>query len=182
VTEPADEVLVTRCRNGDQSAFGRLVERYQKPLFNGCLRIVNSYADAQDVVQTVFLKAYENLGSFDPRYKFFSWIYRMMVNESLNLVQSRKPLADLSHDVVSADKSPEEQVTEEQLSSELQGALMELEPDRRAIVVLKYFADLSYRELSFVFEVPEKTIKSRLYGARQALCGILSKRGFTAHG
>jgi len=178
----ADEVLVARCLEGDTEAFDLLIRRYEKPIFNGCLRMVKDYQDAQDVTQTVFLKAYQKLDTFDPSYRFFSWIYRMMINESLNFLGKRRPSAELDHTLASDTKTPEEKLVEDQLNGALQDALMDLKEEQRAVVVLRYFGDLSYRELSFVFDLPEKTIKSRLYAARQQLSSALCGKGMGTHG
>ena len=85
-----DAELVNRCLSGDQLAFEPLVTRYQKVLFNVALRMVGNYEDARDIAQTAFVKAFEKLDTYDPRYRFFSWIYRIMMNESLNYLQRRK--------------------------------------------------------------------------------------------
>jgi RNA polymerase sigma-70 factor (ECF subfamily) len=182
MTDQSDEVLVARCLEGDTAAFDELVRRYEKPVFNGCLRMVKVYQDAQDVTQTVFLKAYQKLDTFDPGFRFFSWIYRMMINESLNFLARRRPEVEIDHQAADSRKNPEEVLVEEQVSSSLQEALMGLKEELRAVVVLRYFGDLSYRELSFVFDVPEKTIKSRLYTARQQLSMAMCRRGMGAHG
>ena len=86
MAEISDEKLVSRCKAGDLNAFDQLLLKYQKPLYNSCLRLVRDEEDAQDVVQIVFLKAFENLATFDTNRRFFSWIYKIMVNESLNNV------------------------------------------------------------------------------------------------
>ena len=82
-----DQTLVVRCRNGDRAAFGALVVRYQKPVYNAALRMLRDPEDARDVTQTTFLKAFARLEDFDPRFKFFSWLYRIAINESINLDQ-----------------------------------------------------------------------------------------------
>jgi RNA polymerase sigma-70 factor, ECF subfamily len=92
MTDENDErVWVARCLKGDASAFEPLVARYERPLFAVALRLVTNYEDARDVTQNVFIRAYEHLGSFDPERRFFSWIYRIAVNESLNLRRTRRP-------------------------------------------------------------------------------------------
>ncbi|MGA3244717.1 MAG: sigma factor, partial [Bacteroidota bacterium] len=78
--EPNDKDLVKRCLSGDQKAFEILLERYQKPVFNIALRVLSNTDDAADVTQATFVKAYEKLNSYDNRYKFFSWLYRIAVN------------------------------------------------------------------------------------------------------
>ena len=82
-----DAQLLQRFREGDREAFTELVIRYQKPIYNAAFWVVRKAEDASDVTQTVFLKVVERLDEYDPQYKFFSWIYRIAVNESLNLLR-----------------------------------------------------------------------------------------------
>jgi RNA polymerase sigma-70 factor (ECF subfamily) len=182
MAEDADARLVARCLDGDMAAFDQLIERYQKPLYNGCLRLVGSAEDAQDTLQTVFLKAYQKLETFDRERRFFSWIYKMMVNEALNSIARRKQFEELSPNLAAPGGSPEELFAQSRLSDRVQDALMTLKPDYRAVIVLKYFGDLSYRELSYVFDVPLKTVKSRLYAARQKLGALIAAEGIASHG
>ena len=161
---PADEqdrALVKRCLDGDPDAVGELVDRYQKPLFNVALRMLGDPQDAEDVTQTVFLNAYLNLRRFDPRYRFFSWIYRMTVNESLNALKRRRPTVTLEDVYVARTEPPAEESVER--------ALMRLKPDDRALVVLSHFVSFSYQEIADVLEIPVKTVKSRLFTARERL-------------
>lgn len=83
-----DRVFVERCLRGDTAAFRPLVERYQKLLFTVALRMLGDYAEATDAAQTAFTRAYEHLASYDRRHRFFSWLYRILVNECLNLRRS----------------------------------------------------------------------------------------------
>ncbi|MFQ5454213.1 MAG: RNA polymerase sigma factor, partial [Candidatus Zixiibacteriota bacterium] len=135
------------------------------------------YEEAQDIAQTVFVKAFEKLDTFNPDYKFFSWIYRMMVNESINFLNKRKQFEELDQSITSPEKNPEELYNDNKLSQTVQEALMELHIEHRVAIVLRHFGNLSYREMSYVLELPEKTVKSRLFSARRVLNKILLKRG-----
>lgn len=168
-----DDALIRQCLDGRVEAFGSLVDRYQTVLYNLALRMVNDTQDAEDITQNVFLKAYEKLDHYDPAYKFFSWIYRMAVNESLNLLQRRRPFASLDTDYASLADTPAEAYEREDVSERVGSAVLELSPEDRALISLKHFQDLSYEELAFVFEIPVKTVKSRLYTARQRLKDVL---------
>ena len=86
-TTTTDQALVERCRSGDRAAFTELVIRYQRPIYNAAFWMLRKAEDASDVTQEVFLKVAERLDEYDPQYKFFSWIYRIAVNESLNLLR-----------------------------------------------------------------------------------------------
>jgi len=78
-----DTATVQECLNGNPQAFATIVERYEKPLFNVALRMLRNPEDARDVTQTAFLKAYQGLEKYDPQFRFYSWIYRIAINESL---------------------------------------------------------------------------------------------------
>jgi hypothetical protein len=82
MNEDVDAARVRDCLGGNQQAFAALVEQYEKPIYNIALRMLRNSEDARDIAQSVFLKAYQNLSSYDPQYKFYSWIYRMAINES----------------------------------------------------------------------------------------------------
>ena len=167
-----DHELVDRCLGGDLDAFAPLVARYQKPLFNVALRMVRDREDARDITQTAFVKAYEKLRSFDRRHRFFSWIYRIAVNECLNFVSRRRPEQPLLADVPAAD-DPQRDAEASELAARVQDALVTLTPDYRLVVILRHFLGLSYVEMSETLLIPEKTVRSRLYTARQRLAEVL---------
>lgn len=175
--EQEEDDLLVRCLDGDGGAFGELIDRYQRVLFNVSLRMVGNREDARDITQTVFLKAYQSLGSFDRKHRFFSWVYRITINESLNHLSKNRRLEPLDESLQSRECGPDEECDRHQLSDSIQAALSKLSPDYRQVIVLRHFAQLSYQEMSGVLEVPEKTVKSRLYTARQLLGDMFSKHG-----
>jgi len=179
MTQPDHDVeLVNRCLKGDKRAFGALVEKYQKVLFNVALKIVRDADDAADITQTVFVRAYEKLDRYNPKYKFYSWIYRMTVNAALNFAKRHSRLTPLETHTIPSRMNPAEDFAGAELSERLDDAMFTLPPEDRALLSLKYTAELSYRDIAYVFEIPEKTVKSRLYSARQRLKDILMAGGF----
>jgi RNA polymerase sigma-70 factor (ECF subfamily) len=170
-----DRALIKRCLEGQRDAAGGLVDRYQKRLFNVALRMLNNVQDAEDVTQTVFLNAFLELRTYNPRYKFFSWIYRMTVNESLNMLKRRKPTVTLEDefDIRAPGAAPDRAA---EVQDRVGKALMSLKPDDRAVVVLRHFVSFSYQEIADVLEVPVRTVKSRLYTARERLRLTLRER------
>src|SRR5882672_7204875 len=111
--DTADEAaLVARSLEGDHGAFASLVGAHQRVLFNVALRMLNNREDARDVIQTVFLKAWRKLDAFDRQLKFFSWIYRIMLNESLNLLERRRLHDPLDEALVSREPTPDERCHE----------------------------------------------------------------------
>jgi RNA polymerase sigma-70 factor (ECF subfamily) len=177
VNEDDDRILVRRCRQGERAACELLLGRYQKPVFNAALRLLRNPEDAKDVAQTAFLKAFEHLADYDPKFKFYSWIYRIAVNEALNVLGSRKPFGELSGEEADEAPGPERRVEGEQVSKAIEEALMSIKPELRTAIVLRHTLHLSYRDMSDVLELPEKTVKSRLYDARQLLRDRLLQRG-----
>jgi RNA polymerase sigma-70 factor (ECF subfamily) len=175
--EREDRALVDDCLAGDMGAFEILVDRYQKILFNVAYRMTGDYDDARDITQTAFLKIYENLPSFNPQFKFYSWIYRIAINESLNWIKKKRPQETPDVNLVAPGNRPDQDYEEDQTSRTIQTLLQNLSPDYRTVLVLRHFMDLSYRDMSQALHVPEKTIKSRLFTARRLLGDLLRERG-----
>jgi RNA polymerase sigma-70 factor, ECF subfamily len=167
-----DSELVVRCLEGEVDAFEPLVLRYQRVLYNVAWRMLGTREDARDVVQGAFVKAWERLDTFDPRRRFFSWIYRIVVNESLNARGRRPPLQPLESDVP-APGGPDEELLSRERSDQLQSALLSLPGPDREVIVLRHFAELSYAEIGETLGLAEKTVKSRLHEARQRLGRVL---------
>ena len=163
-----DRALVREFLEGHRDAGESLVDRYQKRLFNLALRMLGDVQDAEDVTQTVFLNAFLKLSTYDPRFKFFSWIYRMTVNESLNVLKRRKPSVTLQDgpEIPATEAAPDRSAEAE---DHVGKALKSLGPNDRAVVVLRHFLLFSYQEIAEVLEIPVQTVKSRLYTARERL-------------
>jgi RNA polymerase sigma-70 factor (ECF subfamily) len=171
-----DQVLVEGFRTGDHAAFAALVTRYQRPIYNAAYRVVGNAEDASDITQVVFLKVAERLDEYDPKYKFFSWIYRIAINESINLLrrnQHEEALDDEVEIAGPASASPEWQYGNGQISDRIHRALMSLRTDDRVVLTLRHFSECSYREIGQILDLEEKTVKSRLFEARQRLGELL---------
>lgn len=169
-----DTKLIERCMNGDRTAFEALLVEYEKPVYNAAFRMLNNRDDARDVTQTVFLKVFQNFDQFDPSRRFFSWIYRITLNESINWLGKENRLEPLLYETADEGKGPEEELESARVSAKVQGALMTISTDYRTVVIMKHFLGCSYVEISEVLEIPEKTVKSRLYTARQQLKDALT--------
>jgi RNA polymerase sigma-70 factor (ECF subfamily) len=163
-----DAALVRRTLDGESAAFGVLVTRYQKVLYTVAYRMLGNPEDARDATQDAFVKAYQRLDTFDPAYRFFSWMYRVVVNECLNTVRSRRQQEPLSADLASGE-TPFDAAEAEERRRQVELALRRLSPEHRAVIVLRHFVGNSYEEIADMLAIPEKTVKSRLYAARQRL-------------
>ncbi len=172
-----DAELVIACQHGNRDAIGTLLGKYEKTVFNAALRILNSRDDAADVTQTVFVKVIENFDGVKPELKFYSWIYRIGINESLDFLKRKQRLTKIDDRHASTDRGPEDLCGQDQISRSLQDALMTLSPEYRSVIVLKHLLGCSYRDASEILGVPEKTVKSRLFSARQRLRDALKSQG-----
>jgi RNA polymerase sigma-70 factor, ECF subfamily len=177
MVEHDDSILVRQCLDGNRGKFGDLVRKYTKPIYNLALRMVGDVEDAADVTQTTFVKAYENLGKFDLTLKFFSWLYRIAINESLNVLQKQKQTDPLNDELVSVDASPEDVLHNAERDEIIQQAIMKLSPEQRSVVVLRHFMDLSYAQMGTTLGITETKVKARLFSARQRLRKLLLNKG-----
>jgi len=177
-----DAALVNDCKRGDRRAMSQLVSQYQQPVFNAAYRILGNLDDAADVSQTVFLKVFEHITDYDQKFKFFSWVYRIAINESLNQVKKRRTQESLQDGQASPWQGPAEALDSKRLRERVQDALMLLGDDYRTVVVLKHISGCSYQQISEILQLPEKTVKSRLYSARQLLKKALENGQTTPQG
>lgn len=169
-----DTKLIERCKSGDRQAFEALLAEYEKPVYNAAYRMLSNRDDARDVTQTVFLKVFENFGQYDPSRRFFSWIYRITLNESINWLGKSNRLEPLNYEAADDGKGPEQELESARVAENVQAALMRIKTDYRTVVILKHFLGCSYVEISEILEIPEKKVKSRLYTARQELKRVLN--------
>jgi RNA polymerase sigma-70 factor (ECF subfamily) len=163
-----DAALVAQTLQADAAAFEVLVKRYERVLYTVAFRMLGNRDDAKDATQTAFVRAYERLATFNPDQRFFSWIYRIAINECLNLIRARRPEEAITPAFAAAG-SPFETAVSRQRRTQVQAAILQLSPDYRAVVVLRHFAGLSYDEMAAALGIPAKTVKSRLHTARQRL-------------
>ena len=171
-----DQALLQRYRKGDQSAFAELVVRYQRPIYNAAFWLLRNAEDANDIAQIVFLRVAERSDEYNPKFKFFSWIYRIAVNESLNFLRrdGREDELDDEIDLPGAESAnPEWQLGEAQVSRRIKGALLRLSTNDRMVIALRHFSECSYEEIGQILDVDPKTVKSRLFEARQRLRELL---------
>ena len=167
MSDTDDAAVVARCLAGEHNAYEAIVSRYQKGLFNVALRMLGNYEDARDATQTAFIKAYEHLDSFNPEQRFFNWLFRILKNECLNSLRGRRAAEPVSVGLAATNRA--DPVEERERHQAVQSALLTLSVEYREVVVLRHFTDLSYDEIAATLGIPAKTVKSRLYTARQQL-------------
>ena len=168
-----DQALLERYRNGDRAAFTDLVVRYQRPIYNAAFWVLRRVEDANDITQIVFLKVAEQLDEYDPQYKFFSWIYRIAVNESLNLLRRnrREEALDDEIDLPGSERSQPGMAgwRSRGFQADPEARLMGMTDQRPDGSHLRHFSECSYQEIGQILDLDEKTVKSRLFEARHRL-------------
>lgn len=174
-----DRWVVERYRSGDRQWFAEVVARYQQPLYNAAYWVTRREQDARDVAQTAFLKAAEHLDGYDPRYRFFSWLYRIAVNEALNLVRGRRdePLDDDWDGEDERQPPPDARLEQQQRERRLRDAMKQLPTAGRVVLSMRHFSECSYAEIALALGLDEKTVKSRLFEARTRLRRLLEAQG-----
>lgn len=175
--ESQEVQLIQRAQRGDGRAFGKLALEYQRVLFNLALRMTRNREDARDLTQAVFLKAYRGLQGFDTSRRLYSWLYRIMLNEGLNFLSARREQEPVSDRIEDTGGSPEDDYLSTVIQETVHAALQELNVEQRQVIILRHFLHLTYEEMGDVLEIPAKTVKSRLFTARQSLAPILQRLG-----
>lgn len=171
-----DSALVAAVMDGDVNAFAQLFSRYKKPLYNAAYRITGNRQDALDATQSAFANAYAALAGFDRDRSFFSWIFRIVINESTDVARRREAQLEpeMAEGLLEMRPDPEASLHDSESDREVRRAIQQLKPDYRVVIVLRHFLDLSYSEIADAVGVPEKTVKSRLFTARQSLKEMLT--------
>ncbi len=184
-TEPGvfdEQELVARAREGDAAAYNELIGRYERKIFRLAKHITQNDEDAEDVLQETFLKAYEHLPGFQGQSKFYTWLVRIAVNESLMKLRKRKsdrtvPLdepVDTGEDTVAREiavweENPEDRYSREEMAQILDEAVQSLKPAFRTVFVLRDIEELSTEETAETLGISIPAVKSRLLRARLQL-------------
>jgi len=191
VEETDDRTLVERVQGGDERAFRALYERYHRRAFAVAYGVVKNKQDALDVVQDGFVKVHKHIGKFQGSSSFYTWLYRIIMNLSIDHVRRRKNSKGLEYDdgvgreadEVAGDgtllprildANPGKTVVRRELLEKIQGALDELPEYHRAVILLREIEGLTYEEMSETLGVPKGTIMSRLFHARKKMQAALS--------
>ncbi len=169
-----DHDVIRNVLNGDINSYRRLVEKYQGPVFNLLIKMINNYEDAEELTQDVFVKAYESLAGFNFKYRFFSWIYKIAINRALAELKHKKRHTGIEH---IQNRLSEENTDETESGAHIKIAINKLKDLYKAVIILKYYEGLSYKEIAVVLDIPEKKVRSRLYDARIKMKEVLEKTG-----
>ncbi len=179
----SDKERVLRALNGDQDAFTDLVLEYERPVYNLTYRMLGNSVEAEDAAQEAFLRAYRSLDRFDMERPFKTWVLSIASHYCIDVIRKRRmswlSLDDfLPGELMAAveHRSIEELAMDGERDRSVQDLLKLLKPDERAIIILRYWNDLSYEEIAEMLGVNVGVVKSRLFRARQALANRMKVR------
>ena len=191
--EPAADVpvvemdLVRRAQRGDLKAYDELVQRYQERIYATVYHMTSNHEDANDLAQDSFIKAYQALKSFKGGSSFYTWLYRIAVNKTINFLKQRKnrthmSLNDLDFNTENnpdfvaliSEKTPRRDAGLKELQEKLNAALLKLSEPHRLVVVLHDVQGQSHEEIAEIMDCNIGTVRSRLFYARQQLQSLLA--------
>ena len=183
----SDRTLVNQAKEGNLSAFDTLVQRYQERVYATIYHMTSNHEDANDLAQESFIKAFHALGSFKGDSSFFTWVYRIAVNKTINFLKQRKKRSFMSlndldvnveHDpelvALASASNPRHEVKLEELQEKLNAAMLKLSEVHRLVVTLYDLQGLSHEEIAKIMDCHTGTVRSRLFYARQQLQAYLS--------
>ncbi len=169
------EEWVGRAQRGDVEAFCRMVEAYQRPVFNLCRRMLGDDDEAEDAAQESFLRAFRALKRYDPGRPFGTWLLAIASHRCIDILRHRRrhpqssTQQSLDDEQVDQDDGPEERLMRAQRRDAIDGLTRSLAPQERAVVVLRYWYGLSYEEIASALSLSVSAVKSRLHRARRTL-------------
>lgn len=185
-----DRELAAQAANGRQGAYRELLRRYERPIFALVYRMVRDRSLAEDLAQEAFIRAFNAIHTYNPRYKFSSWIFKIANNHTIDHLRKRRldtvsidgsPHAATTHEttqtrivVESDDETPEEFVEHRELGSLIEQAIGELRPEYRSVVLLRHVEGYSYDEIADILDLPLGTVKTYLHRARGELKSLLA--------
>lgn len=169
-----DRLLIARTRERDYTAFEALYNKYKGQVYRTALAIVRDQGAAEDILQDCFIKVYTNINRIDSSLPLVPWLYRVTVNLSYNWVTRRKrcltPLEAVMDRLNMHPRiAPEQAIEESELQQVVQEAIYSLNFEQRVVLILFYLTNFSVREIAYILDVPEGTVKSRLYYGREKL-------------
>lgn len=167
--------VIDRCLDGDNRAFENIVRRFQGPVYHTCLHFAHTPQDAEDAAADVFIKAFRSLTTFDPQYKFSTWLFKIAVNHCIQVARKKKRETDYLHRHFSENRDQADHETPAVLlfrsaeKSRVKEALLSIPLKYQAALMLKYYQELSYQEIGEILAVPKNTVASLILRGKKAL-------------
>ena len=192
-TQLEDKELARLAGRGREMAFRELLTRYERPVFSLVYRMVRDRTLAEDLTQEAFIRAFNAIDSYKPRFKFSSWIFKIANNHTIDYLRKRKldtvsidgsPHARTSEEeaqtrlvVESHEEAPDRYVEARELGGQIEDAIGTLRPEYRTAVLLRHVEGYTYEEIAEIMELPLGTVKTYLHRARGELKGLLAEVG-----
>lgn len=183
-----DALVISRARQGEESAFAELLRRYRAPVFNLCLRMLKNRDDAEDLAQDVFIKVFAMLDRYDERYAFRSWLFKIAANQCIDFIRKNRvkllsldePVSyrgdEIEREFPDEGPTPADELASKELSELLREITDELPPHYRSMIVLRHQEHLSYEEIAQVMDLPLGTVKARIHRARAMMKEKITRR------
>jgi len=179
--QPSDDELILKAQKGDLRSFDPLVRRYQRKVYYLARRMVKTHDAADDIAQETFINAYSAIKSFKLGHSFYTWLYRICMNLSINYLKRQKLVIPESHfegetsplerEAHGAD--PSNHLASKELEGKIERAIDSLPPKFKAVLVLRLYEDLSYEEIAKTLKISMGTVMSRLFRARERMQEML---------
>lgn len=183
--------LVERAKNGDQSAYAKLMNRYREVIYYMLLKMVNNANDSEDLTIEAFSKAFKNLDQYTPNFAFSTWLFKIATNNCIDFIRKRRidhisldrengEKDNVSYTIQAEIPDPEEDLIKKQKAKILRSVVNTLKPRYRKLVELRYFSEFSYDEIAKELDLPLGTVKAQLFRARELLYNILKPKNPTS--
>ncbi len=176
-----DEHIALRVQQGDKEAFGTLVDRYEPKISRYGMKFLSRNEDIQDIVQDIFLSAYQNIQGFNTAQRFSPWIYRIAHNTFINALKkhSHRPLTLIDFDALVShivyEDPAESERTQKEMRAMIDKGLEQVAPKYKEVLILYYLEDMSYKEIAQVLHIPTSTVGIRLKRAKEALKSVYTQ-------
>ncbi|MCH7657395.1 MAG: sigma-70 family RNA polymerase sigma factor [Bacteroidetes bacterium] len=183
--------LVERAKNGDQSAYAELMNRYREAIYHMLLKMVNNANDSEDLTIEAFSKAFKNLDQYTPNFAFSTWLFKIATNNCIDFIRKKRidhisldrengEKDNISYTIQAEIPDPEEDLIKKQKARILRSVVNTLKPRYRKLVELRYFNEFSYDEIAKELDLPLGTVKAQLFRARELLYNILKHKNPTS--
>lgn len=177
--------LINKAKHGDIRAFENLIMLYEKDIYNVAYRMIGNVEDSKDVAQEVCIKIFKNLKSYNFKCKFYTWVYRITVNTCIDELRKNKGVVKNQLSVTDEDGveheledknecTPEDKYIEKEQKTDIENKINMLDPDQKAVIILRYLKDLEYEEIAESLDCNVGTVKSRLNRAKKKLLEIFN--------
>ena len=164
--------LISKFKKGDKSAFRQLVEKYQDPVINASYRFLRNKEEAEEISQEVFLKVYLSASSYQPKTKFSTWLFKIVVNSCLNKLRDKKkfPTLPLEEDSPAPiENQPDKTLERQELLRLVKEAIDSLPENQKTVIILKQYEEFSYQDIAKILDCSVSAVESRLFRAKESL-------------